>query len=427
MDRIVVDQLNKMLISGSGTAALRLHQGLQAAGVDSRLWIKRPKRGGMPAINGVRALDWPQSLGPGRAAAWLRKQLAKWQLKSAQRGRPPGCEVFGTPWLPQATPLDRGVLAGNVLHLHWVNGLIDWPSFFAAVPDDLPIVWTLHDMNPITGGCHHADDCRAFATACHTCPQLGRRGPGDLAQAGFATKLAAYRGKKLHLVAPSHWLEKHVRRSALMSGAASVQTIRNGLDLAVYRPLDQSAVRRQLDLPADRLLIGFGAASLKNPRKGAAEVLGALERLPDPDRVCGMALGAKRLPDARRPRPAIVTFGYVDDPQRQAAIYSAMDVFVLPSWAENLPQMAVEAMACGTPVVAFDVGGVPEIVRSGETGWLVPLRDCQGLTERLTWCLDHPPELRRLGQLARQAIEREFDLSATTAAYQRLYTAALAS
>lgn len=426
---MIVDLLNAMLTTGSGTAALRLHQGLRAIGVDSRLWVKRSKRRQAPTLEAVRAIDWPlhdeAETVPQRVAAWWRKQRGRHRLKAALRGRPPGLEVFSTARRERPTPYDRELFQGDVLHLHWVNGLLDWPSFFAAVPDDLPIVWTLHDMHAFTGGCHHSDACRAFENACHHCPQLGNSGERDLAAISFADKLAAYRGKQLHIVTPSRWLECHVRNSALFASAASVRTIRNGLDTTVFRPLDRSAARRELGLDDDRFAVGFGAASLKNPRKGVAELLSALQRLPPDEPLSCIALGSHQLPTPDQPSFPVVSCGYVDDPRRQATIYNAMDLFVLPSWAENLPQMAVEALACGTPVLAFDVGGIPEIVQPGITGWLAPLRDIGALADRLRWCLRHRDELLAIRRRARQRIEGEYSLSDTAAEYAQLYAATL--
>lgn len=432
MDRIVVDQINTVYASGSGTASRRLHEGLIAAGVDSRLWVKRPKRGGLPADPQLNGIDWPLRTSPSPLQRWIentiffgRKQWNKWRMAAALYGRQPGFEVFTTASRDRQTPFDRQVFQGNVLHLHWVTGLLDWPSFFASVPDNLPIVWTLHDMNPLTGGCHHADDCREFMSACRACPQLGPHSGADLAATTFVVKQAAYSGKQLHLVTPSRWLERHVRNSALMRGACSIQTIRNGLDISVYRPQEKLTARRHLGIPADRLIVGFGADSLKNPRKGIAELFEAFAKLTQFDRICGITLGRKELPDSGLPRPRIFPMGYVQDAHRQTQIYSAMDVFALPSWGENMPQMAIEAMACGTPVIAFDVGGTPEIVRPDDTGLLAPLRDCHRLATHLSWCLENPDQLRQMGIRGRKLIEDEFDLRQTTATYQKLYESAL--
>lgn len=432
MDRMVVDQLNTVFASGSGTASRRLHDGLRSAGIDSRLWVKRPKRGGIPAAPHLYGIDWP--LGHSRRSlfGWLDpvrffvlKQWNKWRLSGALAGRRPGYEVFTAPNRDRRTPFDRQTFTGDILHLHWVTGFIDWASFFESVPQDLPIVWTLHDMNPLTGGCHHADDCQNFQSACHSCPQLGTSSTGDLSAITFAIKQAAYRGKRLHIVTPSRWLERHVRNSALLGGAASIQTIRNGLDTSAYRPQDKPSARQQLGIPANRLVVGFGADSLKNPRKGIAELFAAFGKLPQRDRLCGVTLGRKGIPASQHPLPDIIPMGYVEDTSRQALIYSAMDIFALPSWGENLPQMAVEALACATPVVAFDVGGTPEIVRPYETGLLARLRDCDQLAQHLSWCLENPNKLLEMGNRGRQFIEREFDLRQTTSAYQKLYESIL--
>ncbi len=212
-----------------------------------------------------------------------------------------------------------------------------------------------------------------------------------------------------------------MRQSDLLGNAASIQTIRNGLDLQIFAPRNKQQSRRELQLPDDAIVVGFGAASLKNRRKGFAELLTALSKMSDKRRFMGLGFGQHELPDLGLELPSMTTVGYLNDPRRQALVYSAMDMFVLPSWAENLPQTAVEALACGTPVVAFDVGGVPEIVRPGQTGVLAPLHDCEALSQAIQWMADHPDARQRMGRAAQDLVRREFEINMQRDRYLELY------
>jgi glycosyltransferase involved in cell wall biosynthesis len=340
--------------------------------------------------------------------------------------RPAGLETFSDPRLLDPTPCPPTILAGDVLHLHWVANFFDYTTFFASIPNDFPIIWTLHDMNPFTGGCHYAGRCEAFAGHCHSCPQLANPGPIDLSQRAFQIKSEALRDKNLHVVTPSHWLEQEARRSSMFRGARSIQTIPYGLDTQLFAPRDRQAARRTLQLPEDRVVIAFGAESLDNRRKGFQQLLTALSQLDTRQRIACLAFGSGAIPRHIQPLPEIRSVGYIGDSQLQSAIYSAADFFVMPSLEDNLPQTGIEAMACGLPVIAFDVGGVPDYVRPQETGLLAKTGDCAGLARQIDWFVERPYEIRRMGANARAMIVREFQDDTQAQRYAELYRRLLA-
>ena len=196
--------------------------------------------------------------------------------------------------------------------------------------------------------------------------------------------------------------------------------IRNGLDLQVFSPIEKGHAKQQLGLPADKTIIGFGAATLTNSRKGFGDLRVALAKLKDTDNLLGFGFGENTLPRIES-MPETTTTGYVTDERRQALIYSAMDFFVLPSWAENLPQTAVEAMACGTPVVAYKIGGIPEIVLHQDTGLLAEHRNIASLAQQIQRLIDHKQDRANMGTNARSLIESEFDIRRCTEQYLDLY------
>ena len=422
---MIVDQLATGLHGGAAIAARRLHELLCAVGVASRFWYSHRVRMD-PPDSSYQALRWdrhsrnPFAVACTKLVGRVRRCRYKAELRRALRGRPPGLEIFTharTGWL---TPFDPHQLSGDILHLHWVAGLIDYPSFFASIPDDHPIVWTLHDMNPFTGGCHYSSGCRSFTTVCKRCPQLGVHEDRDLANRCFHLKHRAVRGKNLHIAAPSQWLCDAAQRSRILSDARSFHRIPYGLDTERLAPQDKRRARFELGLPPDCVIVGFGADRLDCIRKGGCQLVMALKRLPRSPSILCITFGGGNLPSDDE-LPMIKSLGYMHDLGRLALAYSAMDLFVMPSLEDNLPQTGLEAMACGTPVVAFRTGGVPEYVRPFETGLLATVGDAAELSACIEWLVTRPEQMHRMGQEARRMIEREYSLHRQADAYVELY------
>jgi glycosyltransferase involved in cell wall biosynthesis len=277
-------------------------------------------------------------------------------------------------------------------------------------------------LNPMTGGCHYPNGCQAYLQACGNCPQLGpRRSADDLSHRSLRVKRKALRGKNLHVVAPSHWAADCARQSWLLGDARSIQVIPHGVDVGRFSPRDKAACRRKLGLRGDRVVIGFGAASIGDRRKGLSELLAALAQLPDRRQVTGLVFGAGALPQTDPELPELAAVGYVDDPVAQAAVYSAADLLVVPSREELFGLTGLEALACGTPVVAFDCGGIPDYVRPMETGLLARVGDSADLARQIQWLIDRPEARQQMGRRGRTMVVRQFDLRQQAARHLELY------
>jgi glycosyltransferase involved in cell wall biosynthesis len=360
-------------------------------------------------------------------ASWLKRRIAwKWASFRHLRNRPPGFEIFTPARLAADTHYASEHFQGDVLHLHWVSKLIDVPSFFASVPSDLPIVWTLHDMNPFTGGCHFSSGCEAFRSACGNCAQIACSSGIDLSYRILREKRAAVRDKNLHVVAPSRWLIEAAKKSAVLGEARSYHTIPYGLDIDALSPRDPAAARRQLGLSEHAFVLGFGAASLTNRRKGFQELRAALTQLRG-DNIVALVFGGGELPPESDSRLKTVSVGYVQGADRLANLYSAMSAFALPSLEDNLPQTGLEAMACGTPVVAFHAGGIPDFVIPGQTGLLARTGDAGELARQIQWLIDHRNQLAPLKAQARQIVVERFNSDVEVQNYIELYQEVVAA
>lgn len=424
-----IHHINAYLDGGAAVASRRLHHGLVAAGIESRYWHADHVRDAAAWVDAdtYHALPW-------HPPAWWRLRASldfglRWAgerlLRSwYRRGRSARFGMYSGPVRPYDTPLGGGLEDCDLLHLHWVSRTIDYRSFFASIPRRMPLVWTLHDMQPLTGGCHHACDCERFRERCGHCPILGRPGERDLSFRDHAIKRRAIGTRRVHVVTPSVWLERLARQSSVFSPSCSFQTIRNGIPLERFSPIDKAEARRGLGLPPTGLLIAYAAESLRNEPKGIREFLEAISRLPRHHAVTGLLFGKDQPPGGIATVP-LVNLGFLTDPWRQRLAYSAADIFALPSHAEVISQTAVESLACGTPVVAFAVGGIPEIVRHEETGLLARPRDASDLAHAMQRLAEDVELRRRLAENGRQLVEREFEATVQVRRHRELYERAL--
>lgn len=427
---MVIDHLNTYLEGGAATAAVRIHESLAASGINSRFWYGRPPHAGRVPAHAYQ-IRWPPAKGNplqrvlASIAAVGAKRLLKWRLRRSFLGQGTATELFTTPFYAGPTRFDPRQLSGDVLHLHWVSAMLDFASFFASVPDEHPIVWTLHDVNLCTGGCHYPGDCTAFESECRACPVLKQPGPRDLSNRSFEVKQNALRGKNLHIVANSRWTEAVARRSPILAGARSIRTIHYGLDATQFAPQEKLTARRQLGLPADAPVVAFGAHRIDVRRKGLAELVAALHQIRTDRPIIALCFGGGDMSWSRSERIEFRTLGELRSPAELVRAYSAADLFVIPSLQEAFGQTGIEALSCETPVVGFRAGGIPDFVRHEETGLLADAGDVADLGRQIERLLQRPSERARIGKTGRQLVLSEFSPRRSAEQYADLYRSLL--
>ena len=401
---------------GAALAAARLHAGLRALGHESTLFA-RQKRGQWPE---TRTYSYPMGL-----SERLRRRVRRFQIardhRPYRRTRPNTVELFTDDRTQFGASAVAQIGTGwDAVHLHWVSDFVDYGAFFASIPQQAPVVWTLHDMNAFTGGCHYDGGCGRFAEACGACPQLGSQRAEDLSHAIWQRKAAALANVpsgRLHIVTPSNWLAEQVRRSSLL-GRFLIQVIPNGVDTETFAPLDRSTARAALRLPLDARVALFLAAEPRETRKGFTLLQQALTGLRDQPDLWLLSAGGRL---AELPPIPNLHLGRIEHPRLLALAYCAADVFVIPSLQDNLPNTVLEALACGTPVLAFEAGGIPDMVRPGSTGVLVPAGQPDALRDALITLLDNADTRAALGQQARKVALAEYTLERQAHAYAALY------
>ena len=424
-----INILSGLLDGGAANAALQLHRGLRQREIESRLYYA-PRLGNRDQADGVTSAQW-------HSAGLLRQmkfRLHRTRFKRIVRGRPAGNEIFTSPIgapLTRWPPTNHTVAADDVLHLHWVAKFIDTTSFFQSLPREQVVVWTLHDMNPFTGGCHFTSGCQQFTQGCGNCPQLPQPAADDLSRQGFAIKQAALANVNLHVVTASRWMSEQAKQSPIFANVKSFRRIPYGLPLDQYQPVDRLKARQALGLDPEAFVFAFGAADIENKRKGAQLLLDGLQQVADwPNvqgpKVQGLVLGGGELPETSTPLPPLQSLGFIKEVDKRVQVYSACDAFVLPSTQDNLPLTGLEVLASGTPIVGFNCSGVPDLVRPGETGLLAEANDATDLGNQLRYLADHPEEAQRMGNTARQIALQEYSDQREAEDYIELYAALLA-
>lgn len=406
---------------GAARSAYRLHLGLRAIGEDSTMFV-RLAYGNDPSVTEMRSsrdiLD--------RVRRRIRKERIARDFQGYRATRPAGLEPFHDSRSITWFDFLRDLPKCDILNLHWVaNSFLDYESFFAKVPATTRVVWTLHDMNAFTGGCHYDAGCGRFTESCGRCPQLGSHDPSDLSHRIWQRKAKAFSqldSSRLQFVTPSRWLGEELGRSSL-GGRFPLSVIPYGLDLDDFAPRDRAACRDILGLPLDAKILLFVADGLNNERKGFALLTAALAALPRDEAYAILSVGGSK-PDVAIDVPWIHV-GTVNNDRHLSVLYSAADIFIIPSLEDNLPNTVLEAMACGTPVLGAAVGGIPDMVRPGVTGMLVPPKDVAALASAIVQLLRNPEDLREMRLNCRRIALEEYPLDLQARRYSRLYAQTL--
>lgn len=408
--------------SGSALAAQRLTQGLRSVGVNASMLVQK-KVSENSTILGPQNKFEEFTAKASRALHNIPLKLRRQAVDSE----------FSVPWLPRTTwvgltqPLSRmAALKPDLINLHWVN--YNYLQIEEIARLKAPIVWTMHDMWPFTGGCHYSGNCDRYAKTCGACPQLGSLNDRDLSRWVWQRKAKAWNRLNLTLVTPSSWLAECARQSSLFS-SQRIEVIANGLDLGLYQPQPQQIARKTLNLPQDKKLVLFGAVNAtQSRRKGFHLLQPALQQLANSTwqaQIDLVVFGAN--PSEHQPDLGFKThyLGKISDEKVLALAYAAADVFVASSLQDNLPNTLVEAIACGTPCVAFSVGGIPDVVEHQQNGYLAHPYQIEDLAQGIAWVLEQPDRHQKLCSRARQKAEQEFSLERQAKRYLTLFDQAV--
>jgi len=316
------------------------------------------------------------------------------------------------------------VREADIIHLHWVNaGFLSLASLNALLDLGKPVVWTFHDMWAMTGGCHHALSCDRYKKECGECLYLKKPGRKDLSHRLWIKKSKIFKDRNITVITPSEWLRNCVSESSLF-GTMDVHAIPNPIDQTRFKAVDRKRACRNLGLDPSKKYILFGAASVKNLYKGFSYFQKAIELMSqDEEAVDGVEilLFGKTGGNVSHMFPLPVrNVEYVNSEQTMVDLYSAAQLYAISSLQDNFPSTIIESMLCGTPVVGFRTGGIPEMIVHLEDGYLASHKDSAELAVGMMWFLSYDP-YQALSDRIRSAAVRRFSRENSATLHVELY------
>jgi len=399
---------------GAGRAAYRLHRGLRNIDIDSQMRVQY--KGSDDILVKMEK-------------STISKVISKLKINEHLDGLPLQLyrqrerTDFSTDWVMDAIAPKVKQSDPDIINLHWVcKGFLQietLPKF------QRPLVWTVHDMWPFTGGCNYAQKCDRYRDSCGECPILHSNKHQDISHWVWKRKAKAWKNLNLTIVSPSAWLAHCVSYSSLFRDRR-IEVIPHGLDTQTYKPIDRFVARQLLNFPQDKQLVLFGALYPNSDRRKGFHLLQtALQSLRQSiwqDRIDLVVFGASR-PE----NPVDMGFkshylGRLHDDISLVTAYAAADVMVVPSIQEAFGQTASESLACGTPVVAFDGTGLKDIVEHQKNGYLAQPYQIEDLATGIAWVLENRERHQKLRERAREKATVEWNLELQARRYINIFT-----
>lgn len=310
----------------------------------------------------------------------------------------------------------------DIIHLHWINhGFLSIKGIGEIFQTGKPVVWTLHDMWPFTGGCHHSGECEQYKNECGQCPFMKHPAPDDLSFAILQQKKEQWGKFPVALIACSKWLEEKIKKSALFKDRP-VHTIANPIDTSLFSPKEKKELKRRKGFDPGKFHILFGAENIKNYHKGVSFFIEAMQHLKNREgKNIEIILFGKHAEDIVPSLPFVTYIqGTIKDEKQMADLYALSDVYVTSSIQENLPTTIMESFSCGTPVVAFHTGGIPEMITHLQDGYVASYRSSEDLARGIyTMLYEKDPVLA--GTKARQKALSSYKESLIARQYIQVY------
>lgn len=375
---------------GAANACIRLHKGLRKNGIDSKVLTLYQNGSKQPNIHPMYS---------SRNEHLIKQVLDKYWFSKAHTIKGINHQgLFTFPFSIHRVENHPLVKWADVINLHWISKFVNYPSFFKSV--NKPIVWTLHDMNPFSGGYHYLEDFPLDRFKKHT-------------QKNTTVKIRSLAKADLNIVTLSKWLHNLSKESQIL-GSFPHTRIPNGIDISVFKDIEMRVARTIFGLPQDKKILLFVADSLNDSRKGYQILLNAIKKLNRTDLVLGV-IGARSSDNAFSNE--VNWLGRIHDERLMSLAYCAADLFVIPSKEDNLPNTVMESITSGTPVVGFKIGGVPDMIKNEFNGFLAEIIDANSLSNSIKTALDFKFDRQ---EIRNDAINRYSD-SVQATKYIKLY------
>lgn len=386
-------------MGGAAVAAGRLMESLKNNGIKAKMLVRDKQTDQISVVGLERNWLHVWKFVWERIVIWKANHFKKNNLFAVDIANT-GIDITTLPEFQQA----------DVIHIHWINqGMLSLKDIRKIVASGKPVVWTMHDMWPCTGICHHARECDHYQQECHHCPYLyGGGNKKDLSTRTFRKKADLYKVAPITFVACSRWLEGRAKKSALFTGQ-TVTSIPNPINTNLFKPRNKKEARLKCRLPEKGKLILFGSVKITDKRKGIDYLIESCkllaEKHPELKETLGVVVFGNHSQQLTNLLPfKVYPLNYVKNEHDLVDIYNAVDLFVTPSLEENLPNTIMEAMACGVPCVGFNVGGIPEMIDHLHNGYVAQYKSSEDFANGIYWVLSEPEYNTLSEQAVRKAV-----------------------
>ncbi|MCG8571196.1 MAG: glycosyltransferase, partial [Spirochaetes bacterium] len=407
------------VVGGAAIAAYRLHKGFEELNHHS-VMISRKKITNHTGIEPIR----------------LQKSVANFELEMINDIQNKWINLNRTDLTNSLFSLNypgfdiselKTIRESDIINMHWVSYFQSPDSICKLLDTGKPLVWTLHDQWPFTGGCHYTSGCKGFEDNCINCPQL-KNNQYQIAYHTLNRKIELFKNRNITIVTPSKWLANEARKSALFKDKR-IEVIPNSLNTNVFVPMDKKEAKRTIGLGNKTITLLFGAQTTKEKRKGVHILVNAIE-------ICKKNSFFQNLVSEKKVRILcfghagdelnqldipVSSLGFQGDEKRLSELYSAADIFILPSLEDNLPNTMLESMASGTPVIAFATGGMPDLIVNGQTGFLVEPFSAAALAQFILELMINHNLRNQMNNNCRKLILEKFQLKNQAENYIQLF------
>lgn len=368
--------------SPSGNYTIRLHEAFLKLGFDSYVL----------SLNS-NVDDDPRIVELGNIAKKIRKINQKIQ-EYITKHKTKDSGAFSLSLLGSDIRSHEFIQKADIIYVHWIlGGFLSVTNLKQLAALGKPMVMIMHDMWSITGGCSYSFGCEKYLIHCGNCPILPKDKEKDISYRQYHEKMEFYTAyNNLFFVSPSHWLANLAKNSEITKNKP-IFRIPNPIDTTLFKPFDKKIAKKILGLEEFDYVISFGANRVHSPYKGWKYLKEAIVKLKDKmtDKRIGILIfGSVATDEITSSIPFPTKFmGYIRDDYTTNLIYNASDVFLAPSLADNLPTTIIESLCCGTPVVGFDIGGIPEMISHLNNGYVANYKDSDDFSDGIAYCLNN--------------------------------------
>lgn len=397
-------------VGGAARAAYRIHKGICNLGIESAM-LSRYKHSTDSSV-----------YGNDRGLISTMKNIFREKAEQIPLKFYKPIDFLSTAWLSNKSLVSKlNNSDADIINLHWIN--LGYLSIGDVSKITKPVVWTLHDIWPITGGCHYSGDCDKYTSTCGSCPQLASLRETDLSTSLQSIKIKSFK-RISQIIAPSHWMKNRVNASSIFRDT-KVNVIPYGIDTDLYKPsIDDLASRKKFNLPEDKILILYpGYPDISNKRKGFSYVVDALSEVEAKHKhsVELVVLGRNESSNDIGLKMKINYIERLNDDRLLSEIYSLSDFSICPSMEDNLPNTVLESLSCGTPVIGFEVGGIPDMIHHNYNGFLVARGNSFSFGTFMNLLIESPELRKNFSHNSRLTILNKFNMMDTSKMYLDLY------